>query len=67
MLFWLTCLCFFGLKIGLTLLEKALYDTNIIARSLYFGAYVWIMGVILYVLIEPLYTEVKVIKFKIKC
>jgi len=40
----------FGLNIAIKLLEKAILETGIMSRGMYFGAYVWIIGVILYVL-----------------
>lgn len=37
-----------------------------LVRSLYIFAYFWIIGVILFVILEPLYSEIKVITFRIR-
>ena len=34
----------FGLNIAIKLLEKAILETGIMSRGMYFGAYVWIIG-----------------------
>ena len=56
----------FGLNVAYNLLLKALEETVFVIKIFYFSAYVWIIGVIAYVILEPLYTQIKVINFKIK-
>lgn len=52
----ISCLSILGLNIALNLLQKALEETGFFIKILYFGAYIWIVGVILYVILEPLYS-----------
>jgi hypothetical protein len=46
----------FGLNVAYNLLLKALEETVFVIKIFYFSAYVWIIGVIAYVILEPLYT-----------
>lgn len=55
-----------GFRIGILLLERALSDDSVGARMVCFCAEVWIIGVILYVLLEPLYSEILVTEFSIR-
>lgn len=55
-LFGISCISVLGLNIAFNLLRKALEETGFFVKILYFGAYVWIVGVILYVILEPLYS-----------
>lgn len=55
-LFGITCISVLGLNIAFNLLKKAWEENGYIVKTLYFGAYVWIVGVILYVILEPLYS-----------
>lgn len=55
-MFGICCLSVYGVRIALTLLLKIKEDDNLIAKILYFGAHIWVIGVILFVMIEPLYS-----------
>lgn len=64
-LFCVFCLSYFGVQIAIILFEKAQKDEHLWAKILYTAAYTWIAGVILYVMFEPLYSELKVTVFSI--
>jgi preprotein translocase subunit SecG len=55
------CLSGYGLSMAFTLLMKAQQEDDLLQKIMHFGADVWIIGVILYVMVEPLYSEVKIV------
>jgi hypothetical protein len=60
------CLSGYGLNMAFSLLLMAQQEDSLLQKLVHFGAYFWIIAVILYVMLEPLYSEVKTEEFVIQ-